>query len=154
MRAAKSDRDAGQGVNGQDSLRAHAAVRGLRYGTAVIPGLLDVEGVAAGNTTDAYTQLVQGQANIVVAENAMKWAALRPTAETFDFAQADRLMHFAALTGDAVRGHNLCWHEALPGWFKTTATKDNARKLLVDHIQTVRADIAGRFTAGMWSTRR
>lgn len=143
-RVAQSGGNAGPEVNGSDSLRAHAGVRGLRYGAAVVPELLDVEGVAAGRTSDAYTQLVQGQTNILVAENAMKWAALRPTAETYDFTRADRLMRFAALTGDAVRGHNLCWHEALPAWFQTTATKENARKLLVDHIQTVAARYSGQ----------
>ncbi len=141
IRSAQIAGNASTAVSEPDSLRTHASVRGLRYGAAVVPGLLDIEGVAAGVTTDAYTRLVQEQANILVAENAMKWAGLRPTAETFDFTQADRLMRFATFTGDAVRGHNLCWHEALPDWFKTTATKDNARKLLVDHIQTV----AGRY---------
>lgn len=144
MRAAQNGGKAPSAVAGSDSLRVHAAMRGLRFGTAVVPALLEVEGVAAGNTADPYTQLIQGQANIVVAENAMKWAALRPTAETFDFVQADRLMQFVALTGDSVRGHNLCWHEALPAWFKTTATRENARKLLVDHIQTVAGRYRGR----------
>jgi endo-1,4-beta-xylanase len=129
------------GVSGPDSLRAHATARGLLYGAAVNPALLDVDGVASGNTADGYTQLVQQQTNILVAENAMKWAALRPSAQSFDFAPADRLIRFAALTGDRVRGHNLCWHEALPAWFAATANKDNARKLLVEHIQTV----AGRY---------
>ncbi len=140
-RAAQIDARARQGISGPDSLRAHATARGLLYGAAVNPGLLDVDGVGAGNTTDGYTQLIQGQTNILVAENAMKWAALRPTAQSFDFALADRLMRFAALTGDRVRGHNLCWHEALPAWFAATTNKDNARKLLVEHIQTV----AGRY---------
>jgi endo-1,4-beta-xylanase len=116
----------------------------LLYGAAVNPALLDVDGVASGSTTDGYTQLVEQQTNILVAENAMKWAALRPTAQSFDFAQADRLMRFAALTGDRVRGHNLCWHEALPAWFAATANKDNARKLLVEHIQTVAGRYRGR----------
>jgi endo-1,4-beta-xylanase len=129
------------GLSGPDSLRSHAAARGLLYGAAVDPALLDVDGVAAGSSTDGYTQLVQSQASILVAENAMKWAGLRPTADTFDFALADRLMRFAALAGQRVRGHNLCWHEGLPAWLKTTVTKDNARKLLVEHIQTV----AGRY---------
>jgi endo-1,4-beta-xylanase len=111
------------------------------YGAAVVPELLDVDGAAAGGTTDGYTRLVQSQANILVAENAMKWGPLRPTPQSFDFAPADRLLRFAAITGDRVRGHNLCWHEQLPGWFASTANKDNARKLLVEHIQTV----AGRY---------
>lgn len=141
MRAAQTGLSARSGGDGPDSLRAHAAAHGLLFGTAVNPALLDVEGAAAGNTPDGYTQLVQAQTNILVAENAMKWAGLRPTAESFDFAPADRLMRFASLTGSRVRGHNLCWHEALPKWFATTANKDNARKLLVEHIQTV----AGRY---------
>ncbi|MGA9670235.1 MAG: hypothetical protein WBQ94_13565 [Terracidiphilus sp.] len=51
------------GTNGAESLRAHATARGLLYGTAVMPQLLDVDGFAAGKTTDPYTQLIATQAN-------------------------------------------------------------------------------------------
>ena len=144
LKASLIDAGAIPGVIGPDSLRAHAVARGLLYGAAVNPALLDVDGVAAGSTADGYTQLVQGQANLLVAENAMKWAGLRPTPEHYDFALADRLLRFAALTGDRVRGHNLCWHEALPVWFAATANKENATKLLVDHIQTVAGHYRGQ----------
>ena len=139
--------DAKVGLSGPDSLRSHAALRGMMYGAAVVPELLDVEGMAGDGTKDGYTQLVASQTNILVAENAMKWAALRPSADRFEFGGADRLMRFAALGGQRVRGHNLCWHEGLPGWFKATITKDNARKLLTDHIQTV----AGRYKGQLHS---
>jgi endo-1,4-beta-xylanase len=129
---------------GPNSLRAHAAAHGLLFGAAVNPALLDVDGLAAGATNDPYTQLVVDQAGIVVAENAMKWAALRPTPETFDFTLADKLLRFAALASQSVRGHNLCWHEALPSWFAGYANKDNARKLLTDHIQSVAGRYRGR----------
>jgi endo-1,4-beta-xylanase len=128
-------------VTGTDSLRSHAEARGLLFGCAVNPALLDMDGMAAGTVTDPYTTLVATQANIVVAENAMKWGPLRPTPNTYDFTQADRLMRFAALASQRVRGHNLCWHQQLPSWFRTTATRDNARQLLTEHIQTV----AGRY---------
>lgn len=131
-------------VTGPDSLRAHAAARGLLYGAAVNPALLDVDGMAANGTTDGYTQLVGGQCGILVAENAMKWAALRPAADRYDFTLADKIMRFADLMGQRVRGHNLCWHEALPSWFAGTATRENARRLLTDHIQTVCAHFAGK----------
>ncbi len=134
-------------ASGPESLRAHAEARGFLYGAAVATELLDVDGAAAGNTADAYTQLVLSQANIVVAENAMKWGPLRPSPTTFEFTQADRLMRFAQVAGQKVRGHCLCWHESLPDWFATTATKDNARQLLVNHIQTV----AGRYRSQMHS---
>jgi len=128
-------------VGGANSLRAHAEARGLLYGVAVDPALLDVEGLASGETKDRYTLLVLTQADILVAENAMKWASLRPTADKFDFSLADRFMTFAGQTGKRVRGHNLCWHEALPPWFKDVANKDNARQMLEAHIRTV----AGRY---------
>lgn len=129
---------------GSNSLRAHAAARGLLFGCAVDPFLLDVEGLATGSTSDLYTQLVVDQASIVVAENAMKWAGLRPSAQAFDFALADKLMRFAALANQAVRGHNLCWHEALPSWFAGVASKENARTLLTDHVLTVAGRYRGR----------
>jgi endo-1,4-beta-xylanase len=129
---------------GADSLRANASAHGLLCGAAVVPELLDVDGFAAETTSDAYTRLVAEQANILVAENSMKWQALRPTATTFDFTQADKLMKFASLAGQRVRGHNLCWHESIPAWFQTTATKDNAKQLLVNHIQTVAGRYRGR----------
>lgn len=131
-------------IAGPGSLRAHAAARGLFFGCAVDPSLLDVDGLGAGSTSDPYTQVVVGQANIVVAENAMKWAGLRPSPQAFDFALADKLMRFAALANQKVRGHNLCWHEALPSWFSATATKDNARQLLTDHILAVAGRYRGR----------
>jgi endo-1,4-beta-xylanase len=129
---------------GPNSLRAHAAAHGFMYGAAVVPELLDVDGIAEGRSTDPYTVLVAQQCNILVAENSMKWAALRPAPDKFDFTQGDRLVRFAALNRQRVRGHNLCWHESIPGWLKSTATKDNARQLLTQHIQTVAGHFRGK----------
>ena len=134
-------------INGPNTLQAHAATHQRLFGAAVVPSLLDVDGVAAGHTTDAYTQLYAAQTGILVAENEMKWSGLRPAPDRFDFTQADRMIRFAQLTGKKVRGHNLCWHQALPGWFAKTATKDNARQLLTDHIRAV----AGHFRAQIHS---
>jgi endo-1,4-beta-xylanase len=136
-RWARSQASAAVSITGPDSLRAHALGHGLLYGVAVDPRFLDVEGLASGRTNDPYTHLVATQVNILVPENAMKWSALRPSPTTFDFSQGDRLMRFATLAGQSVRGHNLCWHEQLPAWFKSTATRENATRLLIDHIQTV-----------------
>ncbi len=135
---------ASENVTGPDSLRAHAAARGLLYGTAVNPALLDMDRIAAGGSAEGYTQLMQEQAGIVVAENAMKWAGLRPGPSVFDFTLADKLVRFAGLAGQRVRGHNLCWHEALPFWFKSTVNKTNARTHLIQHIQTVAGHYRGQ----------
>jgi len=139
-------------VRGPDSLRAHGAAVDLPVGCAAVPELLELTGERAGEQAgerageghDPYTRTVIEQAGILVAENSMKWSRLRPTPTTFDFAPADKLFEFAGRYGQLVRGHNLCWHEQLPPWFATTATKENAESLLVQHIQAVAGRYAGR----------
>jgi endo-1,4-beta-xylanase len=121
---------------GAASLAAHAARTKLPYGCAVVPERLGVD-------TD-YTRTIVEQCSILVAENSMKWRPLRPTPDTFNFAAADKLMTFAQEHAMQVRGHNLCWHQALPVWFASTVNPQNAEKILVQHIQTVAGRYAGR----------
>jgi endo-1,4-beta-xylanase len=128
-----------ESTTGPGSLKAHAAVRGFLYGCAVNTKLLASDA--------AYAQLVQEQSNIVVAENAMKWAPLRPTIDTYYFDEADALVAFAEKNRMKVRGHNLCWHRQLPAWFKDQATTANARGLLAAHI----AQVVGRYAGRMHS---
>jgi len=121
------------------SLKVLADARELLTGCAVVPSLLEKDG--------AYAGLVKAQTNILVAENAMKWAPLRPSPMEFDFHDADKLMDFADAHGMQVRGHNLCWHRQLPQWFDAAATTANAKELLAAHIETV----AGRYRGKMHS---
>lgn len=131
-------------VAGAASLRAHGVLASIPVGCAVVPEILDIEGARAGKSADLYTQTVLDQAGILVAENAMKWSALRPSPAGYDFAASDRLFEFAGIGKQLVRGHNLCWHEQLPGWFASVATPENAASLLTQHIQTVAGRYAGR----------
>jgi endo-1,4-beta-xylanase len=123
-------------VTGPRSLRAHALAHGLLVGCAVNPDKLDAE--------PDYARTVADQANIVVPENAMKWEALRPAPAQFDFRKADDIVVFALSHEQKVRGHNLCWHLAIPSWFAGTVTKDNAAQYLTQHIQTVAGRYAGK----------
>jgi endo-1,4-beta-xylanase len=142
-RAAMGLESWGQGpaedVSGPASLRAHAAARAMLVGCAVVPELLERNVV--------YANLVAEQANILVPENALKWQALRPAPDKFDFRGADTILAFAQAHDQKMRGHNLCWHEAIPSWFAGTATKDNAAQLLTQHIQTVAGRYAGKLQA-------
>lgn len=123
-------------VDGPRSLRTHAQTHGLLSGCAVVAERLADE--------PTYADTVAQQANLLVAENAMKWRALRPAADKYNFTQADAILAFADAHGQRLRGHNLCWHEALPEWFQSTATRENARRLLTDHIQHVAGHFAGK----------
>ena len=123
-------------VSGPRSLRAHASAHGLLVGCAVVPDHLDGE--------PDYARTVAEQASIVVPENAMKWKALRPAPDKFDFRQADDIVVFAFSHDQKVRGHNLCWHVDNPAWLASTLTQDNARQYLTQHIQTVAGRYAGK----------
>jgi endo-1,4-beta-xylanase len=125
-----------QAITGAGSLKAHAATRGLLTGCAVNANLLRED--------EGFRRLLAEQYNILVPENCLKWNMLRPTAETYSFADADSLVAFAEAHKMKVRGHNLVWHEALPGWFAGTINKDNAQKFLVDHIHTVGGRYKGK----------
>ncbi len=124
---------------GTGSLRAAASAHGRRFGAAVNVKRLEYE--------PAYAQTVAEQCNILVAENAMKWAALRPALDRYDFSEADTLVAFAEAHGIAVRGHNLCWHEALPAWFVGAVTPMNAEAVLREHIGRVVGRYKGRVVA-------
>ncbi|MBV8115181.1 MAG: endo-1,4-beta-xylanase [Silvibacterium sp.] len=123
-------------VSGANSLQAHADAHGLLVGCAVVPEKLTGE--------PEYAGLVSAQSNILVPENAMKWKALRPAPDKFNFSGADTIVAFASAHGRKVRGHNLCWHVAIPDWFAATVTKDNARQILTEHIRTVAGRYAGK----------
>ncbi len=139
LRLLQAQGNDGGDYTGAGSLKAHAAARGLLAGAAVNMGLLGRDAV--------YTRTLAEQYNVVVAENAMKWAGLRPAPDRFDFAEADRFVAFAEAHGMKVRGHNLCWHEALPGWFAATVNKGNAEQFLTTHIATVVGRYKGRIRA-------
>ena len=122
-------------TTGEHSLKFHGAQHQLLFGTAV-----DVRSLR----DPAYAALVASQANIVVAENAMKWNNLRPTSATYDFEGADQIVAFAESHHMKIRGHNLAWHRQLPQWFAAEATPANAKDLLTSHIERVMGRYSGR----------
>jgi endo-1,4-beta-xylanase len=127
-----------QSIDGANSLQAHALKRGLLAGCAVS---------AANLKEEAFTRVLVAQFGLVVAENAMKFGPIKPKPDTYFFDDADALVNFALQHNIKVRGHNFVWHAQLPTWFKDVATKDNAKKILTDHIMTV----GGRYKGKMQS---
>lgn len=125
-----------EGIRGAGSLKAHAAGHGLFAGAAVNVVLL--------RSDPEYSRTLSDQYNMVVAETAMKWKALRPAPDQFSFDEADELVSFAEAHSMKVRGHNLVWHKALPDWFATTVTKENAHEFLTQHILTVGGHYKGK----------
>lgn len=128
--------DSYQKVSGARSLKAHAKRHGLVFGSAVI--IRNVE-----NNPD-FAKLIAEQCGIVVPTNELKWVALRPAPDKFDFTRPDFLLHFAQSHKMLMRGHNLCWHASVPAWIKEPDNQARARQFFTDHITTVCKHYAGK----------
>ncbi|MEC4818334.1 MAG: endo-1,4-beta-xylanase [Scytonema sp. PMC 1069.18] len=123
-------------VSTQASLKSRAAAKGLIYGAAGVRDYL----VASPNLKASFIR----ECGILVPDFDLKWDAVRPHPEVFDFSKSDWLAEFARTQGMLFRGHTLVWYTALPKWFDEVVNRQNAEKFLVEHIQTVTKHYAGQ----------
>ena len=133
--AAETERPA-QTQPAPDGLQARAQARGLFYGSAIDDNMLQHDG--------AYMDQVTRECGMLVSEYSMKWSDLRPTATTYNYDGAERLMSFARKHALAVRGHTLLWHDANPKWLVDTLRPANAEQILSSHVRTVVRHFRGR----------
>ena len=85
-----------------------------------------------------YTTVLGREYNMLVAENVMKFDALEPSQNNFNFTDADALVNFAQMHGMAVRGHNLIWHNQIPSWLANgNFTRDQLIAIMQNHITRV-----------------
>jgi endo-1,4-beta-xylanase len=122
-------------------LAALAVAKGLRFGSTFA---WSSPGADAGSFANpSYAALLERDATVVVPENELKWASLRPNATTFDFARADAMLAYAETHGMAMRGHNLLWYDGQydPAWLGSydfgSNPRASAQDLVRTHVQTV-----------------
>jgi endo-1,4-beta-xylanase len=105
-------------------------------------GLIGTQaGRAVLQQTTPLTSFIQSNVSILTPGNDMKWAAIRPTPDTYHFDDADWVVNYCQTRGIAVHGHNLCWSTDNPSWVQSTVNSSNGEKILTDYISTV----AGRY---------
>lgn len=119
------------------SLDALARKKGMRFGSTVSDG-------AAGSINDPhYAALLTAECGILVPEIELKWRAIRPDPDHFDFRRFDPILRFAQAHKLAMRGHNLLWQRPkwMPDWVESYDFGANpateAERLLRTHITTV-----------------
>lgn len=117
-------------------LKQIAAARGLRIGSAISKGQL----LRFSDFANFFTS----NFNLLTPNSEMKWPALHPLPQRYDFSAGDIIVNFAQANGIAVHGHNLCWNTGNPSWLKDRLTQGNARTILEDHIKTVMAHYKGK----------
>jgi endo-1,4-beta-xylanase len=125
----------------QPGLNTLAARKGRKFGTAIAssPGRTEAGSVQ----NPRYTEIALSECDIIVPENEMKWQAVRPAPDRYDFARMDEIVAWAQAHNLAVRGHTLLWHRPqwFPDWLNTYDYGANpvaeAERLLTEHIRTV-----------------
>lgn len=138
------------------SLSRRAALAGLA-GAALAPGWVPGPALAKGavrygaaamkedfEADPRYREALLRHCDVIVPMNDLKWEALRPSRDRFAFEDADRIVGFALKHGKGLRGHALCWYNALPDWTKEIAGPREAERELVRHIDTVVGRYRGR----------
>jgi endo-1,4-beta-xylanase len=102
-----------------------------------------------GSLSDAaiYQETARTEFNILTPENQMKWTAIHPAQNTFNFAPADQHVAFARANSMTVHGHTLVWHSQNPPWLTGGSwTAASLTTVYNTHIDTVvgryRDDIA------------
>ena len=91
------------------------------------------------------------QFNMMVCENEMKFDALEPSQNGFNFDDADNLVNLAQQNKMAIRGHCLVWHSQLPTWVSSDGkkndknwTREEAMAIMKNHITKVMQHYKGK----------
>jgi endo-1,4-beta-xylanase len=121
------------------SLREQADKNGMLIGAAVNPMLFDEA---------LYASTLAREFNLLEPENVMKWGAIRPEQDKFNFGPGDEVVAFARAHKMKVRGHCLLWSKYNPAWLsKGSFTPEQLSKLLREHITTVMKHYSGQVFA-------
>jgi endo-1,4-beta-xylanase len=99
------------------------------------------------------TSIIATQFNTISPENVMKWEAIHPRPDAYNFDPADRYVAFGEKYKMFIVGHNLVWHSQVPAWVFLDAkgaalTRDALLERMHDHIRTVVGRYKGRI--GGW----
>lgn len=121
----------------QTPMRTIADKCNLNFGVAVGSGF--------SNYGTSYNDILKGQFNTVVCENAMKASSMQPSEGTFKFSSADKLVIFAQENDMKIRGHCLVWHSQAPGWLQNgTWTRETLLAAMKTHIDSVMTHFKGK----------
>ncbi len=95
--------------------------------------------------SDASTFLATAtpEFNLVTAENCMKWDALEPSQNQFNWSEADKLMNWAKTNNYKVHGHTFVWHSQAPGWIQNLSASA-MESAMNNHIDKVMGRYKGQ----------
>jgi endo-1,4-beta-xylanase len=90
--------------------------------------------------------LIPAQFNSISPENALKWEAIHPERDRYNFEPADGYVEFGRTRKMFVVGHTLVWHNQTPKWvFQDEQGKDVDRDTLLGRMSNHIATVVGRY---------
>ena len=94
----------------------------------------------------ASLEFIAHHFNALTAENAMKWARIHPTEDSYNWRYADALTAFARQNSIQVTGHTLIWHRQTPDWvFQDHAAQAVSRDVLLARMESHIRNVVGRY---------
>ena len=86
----------------------------------------------------AYRNILLQQHSSITTENTLKWPAVHPQQDAFDFSGGDYIASFCAANDKRLHGHCLIWYQSNPGWLNNFVGDSAAwEQVFKTHIQTV-----------------
>lgn len=102
---------------------------------------------AAVDTKNYNSAVLTKHFNSIVAEDQMKFDALEPSENQFNYTTADQMVSFATSHNMLVRGHTLVWFRQTPSWVFAGATKETLLSRMRNHIANVVKHFKGKVYA-------
>ena len=120
-------------------------------GTFLIGGALGEHVFSGQSLVDSA--IAATQFNTITPENVLKWEAVHPQPDEYNFAPGDQFVAFGEANDMFIVGHTLVWHSQTPAWVfqdENGAPLDREGLLarMEDHISTVVGRYKGRI--GGW----
>ncbi len=110
---------------------------GLLVGTAVRQYALVLD--------RGYRESLLSRFSVIVPENEMKFDAISPELDRYEFGAADDIVNFSERHGLRLHGHTLVWHRQLPAWFsKGNFDRATVARILKTHISKMVTRYKGR----------
>lgn len=107
----------------------------LKIGTAISASNLELL---------SYTNILNQNFNLLVAENDMKWSKIEISKGVYNFDNADKIVDYAIKNGQSIHGHTLLWYSSVPGWLEPYLNNlpedersEALKNILKDYINTV-----------------
>ena len=119
------------------SFRDAAKKKGFRAGMSVGAGIFFDKDVA---------KIIKENSYVVVSENCMKWANLRPNKDFWNWNDIDQLVKFAEENKMDVKWHTLFWHRQNSPFVSSNWTREQALKMMDEHIETIMTRYKGKIS--------